>query len=72
MWTEGFVDADIDNRQLSGCLSQPVFEQYLVVELAYRKRTAIARSREGNLRLSRLYAEKVFGPPNRPTGDSAG
>jgi hypothetical protein len=34
---------------------------YLVVELAYEKATRITRSLEEDLRLSRLYAMKVFG-----------
>jgi len=37
------------------------YHGYLVVELAYEKRTRITRSLEEDLRLSREYARKVFG-----------
>ena len=33
----------------------------IVVELAYRDNTIVTRSLEEDLRLSRAYAEKVFG-----------
>jgi hypothetical protein len=42
-------------------LHQINYEGFLVVELAYEKDTVITRSLEEDLRLSRIYTEKVFG-----------
>jgi len=41
-------------------LKQIEYSGYLVAELAYEKGTKVTRSLDKDLRLSRLYAEKVF------------
>jgi len=61
VWMEDFDEGDIDYRQVTNYLKQIGYDGYLVVELAYEKKTAITRPLEEDLRLSRLYAEKVFG-----------
>lgn len=61
VWTEALGDGDIDYRPVAAYLRQSGFTGYLMVELAYEKATEITRSLEENLRLSRLYAERVFG-----------
>jgi len=61
VWTEDFGEGDIDYQAVAGHLKQIGFQGLLIVELAYRKETRITRSLEENLRLSRQFAEKVFG-----------
>lgn len=61
IWTEDFGEGDIDYRAVADHLRQIGFQGLLIVELAYRKETTISRSLEENLRVSRSYAEKVFG-----------
>jgi inosose dehydratase len=61
VWTEDFGDGDIDYRQVAACLKKLGFQGWLIVELAYRKETQITRSLEENLKVSRRYAEQVFG-----------
>lgn len=61
VWTEDFGEGDIDYRQVAACLKRMGFEGWLIVELAYGKDTAVTRSLEENLRISRRYAEEVFG-----------
>lgn len=61
IWTEDFGDGDIDYQAVAEHLKQIGFQGLLIVELAYRKETRITRSLEENLRISRQYAEKVFG-----------
>jgi inosose dehydratase len=63
VWTEDFDDGDVDYRKIADYLKEMKYDQYLVVELAYEKGTEITRSLEENLRRSRLYTEKLFGPP---------
>jgi inosose dehydratase len=60
-WTEDFGAGDIDYSKIADYLKEIGFSGYLVVELAYEKRTKITRPLEEDLRLSRLYAEQVFG-----------
>ena len=62
VWTEALGEGDIDYSQVAAYLRQIRFSGYLLVELAYEKATVIMRPLEENLRLSRLYAEKTFGP----------
>jgi inosose dehydratase len=62
VWMEDFNDGDVDYRKIADYLKEMEYDQYLVVELAYEKETKITRSLEENLRLSRLYTEKLFGP----------
>ena len=57
---EDLADGDVDYREIADYLKQIGYSGYLVVELAYEKGTKIKRSLEEDLRLSRLYAEKVF------------
>jgi inosose dehydratase len=61
VWTEDFGEGDIDYTEVAAYLREISYAGYLVVELAYEKATQITRSLEEDLRLSRLYAEKVFG-----------
>ena len=61
VWLEDLEDSDIDYRRVAEYLSQEGLAPLIVVELAYRPNTAVTRSLEEDLRLSRLYAEKVFG-----------
>lgn len=59
-WSESFGDGDIDYREITKFLKQIEFAGFLVLELAYEKATKVTRPLEENLRLSRLYAEKIF------------
>ena len=61
VWMENFGPGDIDYAKVADFLREIKFNKYLVIELAYEKNTQITRSLEEDLRLSRLYAEKVFG-----------
>lgn len=61
VWSEEFGEGDIDYQAIAGCLRQLGFQGWLIVELAYSKETRQTRPLEENLRLSRRYAEKVFG-----------
>ena len=61
VWMEDFGAGDIDYGKIADYLKEIAFSGYLVVELAYEKRTKITRSLEEDLRLSRLYAEEIFG-----------
>jgi sugar phosphate isomerase/epimerase len=58
---EEFGPGDIDYSKITDYLKEIGYSGYLVVELAYEKGTTTTRSLEDDLRLSRLYAEKVFG-----------
>jgi inosose dehydratase len=60
-WTEAFGDGDIDYQLLAEYLKQIQYQGFLVIELAHEEDTKITRSLEENLRLSRQYAERVFG-----------
>ena len=61
VWLESFADGDIDYRKVAAHLRKIGFQGYLVIELAYDKDTAITRPLVESLRLSREYAEEVFG-----------
>ena len=61
IWMEDFGPGDIDYQKIADYLHDISFNGYLVVELAYEKGTQITRSLDEDLRLSRLYTEKVFG-----------
>ncbi|MGH7969508.1 MAG: sugar phosphate isomerase/epimerase family protein [Limisphaerales bacterium] len=61
VWLESFTSGDIDYRQISPYLKQINLKPLLVVELAYMKQTVVTRPLEEDLRLSRIYAERVFG-----------
>jgi sugar phosphate isomerase/epimerase len=61
LWLEDVEDSDIDYRAVAAYLQQAGLNPLIVVELAYRPNTVITRPLEEDLRLSRLYVEKVFG-----------
>lgn len=61
LWLEDLEDSDIDYRKVAEYLGDEELTPLVVVELAYRPNTAVTRSLKEDLRLSRLYAEKVFG-----------
>lgn len=61
VWNEDFSEGDIDYAPIAAHLLSLGFQGWLIVELAYRKETRVTRSLEENLRLSRAFAEKVFG-----------
>jgi len=61
LWLEDLEDSDIDYRKVAEYLSKEDLKPLIVVELAYRPNTIVTRPLEEDLRLSRLYAEKVFG-----------
>ena len=61
MWLEDLEDSDIDYHQVAEYLNEAGLAPLIVVELAYRRKTVVTRSLEEDLRMSRLYAEKVFG-----------
>ena len=61
VWLESFTNGDIDYRQIASYLKQINLKPLLVVELAYMKQTVVTRPLEEDLRLSRIYAERVFG-----------
>jgi len=60
LWLEDLEDSDIDYRKVAEYLKQEGLTPLIVVELAYRANTKITRSLEQDLRLSRLYAERIF------------
>jgi inosose dehydratase len=61
LWLEALSDGDIDYRKVSAYLNRQKLKPLLVVELAYQPDTAITRPLVDDLRLSREYAERVFG-----------
>lgn len=61
LWLEDLEDSDIDYAKVAAYLGEQGLTPLIVVELAYRPNTVVTRSLEEDLRLSRLYAEKVFG-----------
>lgn len=60
LWLEDLEDSDIDYSKVAEYLRGKSLHPLIVVELAYRPNTVITRSLEEDLRLSRLYAEKIF------------
>jgi inosose dehydratase len=60
LWLEALEEGDIDYAAIARYLTEARLRPLLVVELAYRKETVVTRPLEEDLRLSRLYAEKVF------------
>jgi inosose dehydratase len=61
IWLEDVEDSDIDYRQVAAYLKQEHLQPLVIVELAYRPKTVVTRSLEEDLRLSRIYTERVFG-----------
>jgi sugar phosphate isomerase/epimerase len=60
---EDYGPGDIDYQKVADYLRGIGFTGYLVVELAYEKGTQITRSLDEDLRLSRIYTDKIFGLP---------
>ena len=60
LWLESLEDGDIDYRKVAAYLDQAALSPLLVIELAYRKETAVTRLLKENLIRSRLYAERIF------------
>jgi inosose dehydratase len=61
LWLESFGEGDIDYDKIAAYLNRANLKPLLVVELAYRQNTVVTRPLEEDLRLSRIYAERVFG-----------
>jgi len=61
LWLESFEDGDIDYRPIAAYLKKQNLQPLVVVELAYRENTPVTRSLADDLRISRLYAEQIFG-----------
>jgi inosose dehydratase len=68
VWMEDFGDGDIDYRPVAAYLRKIGFQGDLAVELAYEKETRITRTLEEDLRLSRIYTEKIFGLSEKGSG----
>jgi inosose dehydratase len=63
LWLESFGEGDLDYVEIAATVKKLKLPPLIVVELAYRNETAVTRPLEEDLRLSRVYAEKVFGIP---------
>ncbi len=61
LWLESVEAGDIDYRKVASLLSEKHVEPLIVVELAYRENTVITRPLGEDLRLSRIYTERIFG-----------
>jgi len=61
VWSESLGDGDVDYRAVAKFLQQIKYKGFLAVELAYEKDTNPTRPLEEDLKISREYAEKVFG-----------
>jgi len=61
VWLESFTSGDINYRPIAAYLERTNLKPLLVVELAYMQQTVVTRPLEEDLRLSRLYAQRVFG-----------
>ena len=60
LWLEDLENSDIDYHQVAEYLHKENLAPFIVVELAYRPNTAVTRPLKEDLRLSRIYAEKIF------------
>jgi inosose dehydratase len=58
--TEAFEDGDIDHREIAATIKQLKLKPLVVIELAYHSDTPITRTLRDDLRVSRIYAERVF------------
>ncbi len=59
--TEALGDGEIDYRRVAAHLKKIGYDGWVVVELFHEPGTAVTRPLVENLRLSREYAERVFG-----------
>jgi sugar phosphate isomerase/epimerase len=57
---EAFEDGDIDHYAIAATLKKLKLEPLVVIELVHHSDTVITRSLKEDLRLSRIYAERVF------------
>ena len=58
---QAFEQGDIDYAKIAGTLKELKLKPLIVIELAYHSDTLISREFGENLRLSSVYAEKLFG-----------
>ena len=61
VWSESLGDGDVDYAPVAKFLKQIKYKGLLTVELAYEKDTKPTRTLEEDLKISREYADKVFG-----------
>lgn len=61
LWLESVEDGDVDYRQVAELLNREGVKPLVVVELAYHENTVVTRPLGEDLRLSRIYTEKIFG-----------
>jgi inosose dehydratase len=61
LWLESVQDGDIDYAAVAAYLKGAQLSPLIVVELAYKQNTVVTRSLVEDLRVSRLYTERVFG-----------
>ncbi len=61
LWLESFQTGDIDYSRVADYFRVAQRWPYIVVELAYRDDTMLSRPLGEDLRLSHIYARKVFG-----------
>ena len=61
VWSESLGEGDVDYAAVAKFLKQIKYKGLLAVELAYEKETKPSRPLEEDLKISREYAEKVFG-----------
>lgn len=62
IWTESLDEGDYDYAPIASELKKTRFAGCIIIELALRPSTTLTRSLEDNLRRSREWAEKMFGP----------
>jgi inosose dehydratase len=60
LWLESFEDGDLDYRKITAEMQKLRLYPLVVIELAYRDNTVITRSLADDLRLSHVYARKIF------------
>lgn len=61
LWLEDVEDSDIDYHRVAAYLKQAKLDPLVVVELAYGTNTIVTRPLQEDLRLSRIYTQRVFG-----------
>jgi inosose dehydratase len=61
LWLESVAPGDVDYHQVAKLLNSEDVKPLIVVELAYRENTIVTHPLGEDLRLSRIYTEKVFG-----------
>jgi inosose dehydratase len=69
IWLEDVEDSDIDYHEVAAYLRNQNLHPLVVVELAYRTQTIVTRSLQDDLRLSRIYTERVL---NLASGNHVG